>query len=685
MGRRPSIRVWLLVFAFASAIPLTAFACWLVIANHLAARTAALQQVQQTARALAQAMDRQLRAFESITVAQASSDSLRRDALEEFYSETQRIVEREKGVIAFILHDLSGQQLVNTMRPYGEKLPSRRDTESISAVLKSRAPRITDLYTETLLGRPAVGVDAPVLVQGEMKYVLTVSLSLDAMNELLRNQKLPPGWLAGLFDRKGILVGRSRAADRYIGRPGAPLLLEGIRNAPEGSVETPTLEGDVVISTWSRLADSGWSAAIAIPKNELSAQLWSDLAIVIAAGLIVLAIGAGAAIVSAGMLARQISAIAHQAEALGKGETVSRRRFGVRELDDLASALTGAGDLLHAREQQRDAAELRRRVLSAELDHRVKNILAVAQALARQTLGRSEPTDAYLGRLQALASSHAALAETAWSGADFRRLIAVAIEPFCRKDDGRITTEGPDAKLKPRAAQSLALILHELGTNAVKYGALSAGGNITLKWWLSGNGDRITVEWRECGGPAIHTAPKRGFGTSLIERLTTYDLGGAADFDYRPEGLVCTIDAALVESAVAPNPTDTAAPRKARDGVLSGKRVMIVEDVALTAMAMEQTVLEAGGEPVGPFSSIREAARALDREIIHAALLDVNVNGELVFPLAQRLKELNVSVLFVTGYSESHLWPAEWKNAPRLVKPAGVRELTEVWLAHFKV
>lgn len=684
MRRRTSFQAWLLGFATASALPLLVFAGWLVVENHLAARRAALHQVQQTARALAQAMDRQLRTYEGIAVTQASSDSLRRNALPEFYSEAQRVLGLESGIIALVLHDPTGQQIVNTLRPMGEKLPKRGDIENFAIVLSGRAPRVSNLFRGALVGGPVVGIDAPVLIEGQVRYILTVIISLDALGKLLRDQKLPPGWLAGLFDRNGILVARSRAAKQYVGRPGVPLLLAGIRAAPEGSVETPTLEGDVVISTWSRLQDSGWAAAIAIPKDDFTAPLWNDLFIVIVAGLLVLALGGVAAMASAAVLARRVAVLASAAAGLGEGKAFEPPPPGVRELDELATALEKAGEILRGREQQRDAAELRRRVLSAELDHRVKNILAVAQALARQTLGRSDVVEAYMGRLQALSSSHAALAEAAWSGVGIRRLIEVAMAPFRHAADHRITIDGPDADLKPRAAQSLALILHELATNAAKYGALSAEGRVDIRWQRPPDRDQITITWNESGGPEISKPPKGGFGTNLIERLSRYDLGGTAAFDYRPDGLRCRIELALSDVAFAPTPVPATISTEQPEQKLPGrKRILIVEDVALTALAIERTVLEAGGVPVGPFHSVRDAIAALERERVDAALLDVNVNGELVFPLADRLKHAGIPLIFVTGYSETHLWPSAWKHTPRLVKPVSLRDLSEAWAKHF--
>jgi two-component system, chemotaxis family, CheB/CheR fusion protein len=198
---------------------------------------------------------------------------------------------------------------------------------------------------------------------------------------------------------------------------------------------------------------------------------------------------------------------------------------------------------------ERRRSEKRQLLMNRELSHRVKNTLAVIQAMARHTL-RSSPdaaafTAAFEGRLRALAISHNLLTTSHWEGADLGELAREQLAPHLQAS-GRLHLDGPKLLLPPGTATSLGLVLHELGTNAVKYGALSApGGSVTLRWRaLPSNPHKtLAVEWTERGGPAVTPPSRRGFGSVLIEN------SGQVEQHYEPEGLRTTIDMPLMEQA----------------------------------------------------------------------------------------------------------------------------------------
>jgi PAS domain S-box-containing protein len=197
--------------------------------------------------------------------------------------------------------------------------------------------------------------------------------------------------------------------------------------------------------------------------------------------------------------------------------------------------------------EERKAAEQRQRLLINELNHRVKNNLSTVQAIAFQTLkgdiGLAEARSRFEARLMALSRAHNLLTEQNWGGASLESVVRDSTEHLAGEQD-RFTVEGPDIKLTPRAALALALALHELGTNAAKYGALTAEtGRISIGWRaLAG---RLLVEWKETGGPAVTEPKERGFGSRLIERGLDADLGGAARLAFETDGLRCMIEASL--------------------------------------------------------------------------------------------------------------------------------------------
>jgi PAS domain S-box-containing protein len=204
---------------------------------------------------------------------------------------------------------------------------------------------------------------------------------------------------------------------------------------------------------------------------------------------------------------------------------------------------------------ERKVAEEHQRLLINELNHRVKNTLATVQAIAFQTLkgdlSLAEARARFEARLQALSRAHNMLTDRNWEGAPLDRVVAEATEYLAGEQD-RFKIEGAAVWLAPRAALALALALHELGTNAAKYGALSAeSGRVTIGWAVEGN--RLRLVWKESGGPAVVEPKRRGFGSRLIERGIQSDLGGPATILFEPDGLCCRIEASLA-AVQAPEP-----------------------------------------------------------------------------------------------------------------------------------
>jgi PAS domain S-box-containing protein len=206
---------------------------------------------------------------------------------------------------------------------------------------------------------------------------------------------------------------------------------------------------------------------------------------------------------------------------------------------------------------ERRKAEERQRLLVNELNHRVKNTLALVQGLALQSFkdGRdpAEARGAFQERLAALSAAHDLLTRENWEGATLNQLAEQAVGHHNAQEE-RIRIEGPDLTLSPKAAVSLVMALHELGTNAAKYGALSApAGRVTIGWAVEED-ERLRLEWREQGGPAVEPPATRGFGFRMIERALASDLAGAARIDFEPQGLVCRIEAPLAETIPRPSP-----------------------------------------------------------------------------------------------------------------------------------
>ncbi|KAB0677815.1 PAS domain-containing protein [Aureimonas leprariae] len=194
----------------------------------------------------------------------------------------------------------------------------------------------------------------------------------------------------------------------------------------------------------------------------------------------------------------------------------------------------------------RKRAEEHRFLLNRELDHRVKNTLATVQTVVLQTLrDASVPrtvADAVSGRIRALARSHDLLTVEAWASADLADVVEGALEPLRPRVGARIGVEGPRLRIKPRIATMLSLAVHELGSNAERYGSLSNPTGTVRVGWAIGEG-RLRFEWRESGGPRVAEPAKRGYGTRIVERVLAAEFDGEAELRFPPDGLVFRLDA----------------------------------------------------------------------------------------------------------------------------------------------
>jgi PAS domain S-box-containing protein len=186
----------------------------------------------------------------------------------------------------------------------------------------------------------------------------------------------------------------------------------------------------------------------------------------------------------------------------------------------------------------------RLQLLAREVDHRANNLLAVVQSAI--SLSRADSAQglkqALIGRISALARAHQLLAAGRWIGADLRRLVEDELRAFAPPEDGRVVVRGEPVELAPQLAQAVAMAIHELATNAVKHGALSApGGRVEVDWGPA-DGQAAMITWRELGGPRLSGAPqRRGLGTALLQRALRGTLGGRTEMDWAPDGLVCRL------------------------------------------------------------------------------------------------------------------------------------------------
>jgi two-component sensor histidine kinase len=268
---------------------------------------------------------------------------------------------------------------------------------------------------------------------------------------------------------------------------------------PEATLQTVSLEGVPLITTFTRSTLTGWTVAAGIAEHSLVGPLWRSLAITSLIGGVLLLTGLAFAV--------------RMATTIARGET----------LHDL---------------------------LIEELNHRVKNTLAILQAIAVQTFRSASKAERekFEGRLGALAEAHNLLSQEKWQGSELQDVIDRVLQPYLLNNPERVRMFGPHVPLSPRLAVVLSMILHEVATNAAKYGALSNDtGTVALDWEvITENAKaRLRLIWTEAGGPHVVAPVQRGFGSRLIERRACDQLGGEATVDFLPRGVVYTVICSL--------------------------------------------------------------------------------------------------------------------------------------------
>lgn len=328
---------------------------------------------------------------------------------------------------------------------------------------------------------------------------------------------------------------------------------------------------------------------------------------------------------------------------------------------------------------RRKQAEERQLLLAREVDHRARNALAVVQAIVRLT--RSASKEGYIkaveGRIQALAQAHTLLSESRWQGADIGRLVAEEVAPYRNADVARVSMNGPSVSLSPERSQSLALVLHELATNSAKYGALSVPeGALAIRW--SHESDSLVVDWEETGGPPVKPPSAQGFGTKIMNASIKHQIGGNVAWDWRPSGLHCRLQIPMADDDVGRARSTQQAKNLVRLPSGTMKRVLLVEDEAMIGIMMRELLSEYGMFVVGPCCSLKEALAEASAEF-DAAFLDLNLGGELVYPVAASLAERGIPFVFVTGYGRESI-DQGFEQVPILQKPV-TRENLEKQLA----
>jgi two-component sensor histidine kinase len=484
-----------------TTLPLIVFAAVIVFNGYEQDRKDATQRVLDTVRSIRLVLDAEVQRMTGALQVLSLTDSLRDNDFDGFRRIARGFLDQygEGGVV--LVADRDGRQLFSSITTDTANLPPRNNRDIVEKVFATKSPQYSNLFTGAVKKQMIVTVEVPVLRNGDVIYDISFSPPIGVFQAILEKQRPGQDWTISIFDGDGINFARVPNPQETVGKRASPLLYAGMRRAPEATLPTVSLEGVPLITTFARSSLTGWTVAAGIAEGSLVDPLWRDLAITSLIGSVLLLIGLAFAVRMATTIAR--------------------------------------GEMLHD-------------LLIEELNHRVKNTLAILQAIAVQTFrsaSRSE-RETFEGRLGALAEAHNLLSTEKWRGSEFQDVVTRVLKPYLLNHPQRVRMSGPKVPLSPRLAVVLSMILHEIATNAAKYGALSNDtGTVALDWEVqTQNGkQKLWLIWAEAGGPHVTAPVQRGFGSRLIERSARDQLGGEATVDFLPHGVVYTVTCALEE------------------------------------------------------------------------------------------------------------------------------------------
>jgi two-component sensor histidine kinase len=503
---RLSLPVRLGLLVAGTMLPLIIFAVGIVFHYYMQDRQEARQRVVDTVRGVRLTLDAEMQRMTGGLQVLAVTDALKAGDFERFRPIALGFLDQYGTGGTILVVDRDGRLLFSSDTADTANLPVLKNREIVDRVFRTRQPQYSDLFVSAVKEQRIVTVQAPVFRDGEVSYDICFSPPITMFQTLLAKQRPNADWTLSMLDRNGVLFARAPNPEGTVGKRAPTAVYDQMIRQDEAILSTVSLEGVPLMSSFAHSDLTGWIIGAGIAETSLVAPLWRNLAITSLIGGILLAIGLAFAVRMATTIAR--------------------------------------GEMLHD-------------LLIEELNHRVKNTLAILQAIAAQTFKSASrlEREKFEGRLGALADAHNLLSTEKWRGSELGDVIARVLEPYRLNALDRIRMSGPKVSLSPRLAVVLSMIVHEIATNAAKYGALSNDtGAIELAWSVmtEDNGTKLKIAklkmvWQESGGPVVVAPIRRGFGSRLIERSARDQLGGEATVDFLPRGVVYSLTCMLDE------------------------------------------------------------------------------------------------------------------------------------------
>jgi signal transduction histidine kinase len=698
--RTLSLRAHLLLLVVGTMLPVLVVAAVLmrrVVADN---RDAIERRLLETARAEAALVDAELGGTIRALQGLAQSDRLTNGEIPAFYAEARRLLPTQPTWSAINLAAPDGRQIAYTARPLGNPLPIVTDRVSFDRVLRTNAPAIGNLRVGQISRERGFVVRVPVMRDERMLYVVSAWITSDSFATVLRRQPaISDEWARGVVDAAGVVVARSRDADRFVGRQGTPALLEQLDAVDERVSRETTLDGVPVYGAFSRAPVSGWIAGVAVPASVLDASGRQSLIALGAMTLVLLAIGGGGTYVISRRIANDISRSASDAEAIAAGGTAALARSRVTEVQRLLDALGRSARLIAMRERERDeqvaradtaraeaeAADRAKDQFLAMLGHELRNPLAPAltalhlmKTRGGEAVREREILERQIRHMARLVDDLLDVARMRRGAIELRReridvaeSIARAIEmttPAFVEKHHDLRVDVATGLVIDADRIRIAQVLSNLLSNAAKY--TPPGGRIELR--ASAADGFAVIECRDNGsGMPPDLVPHvfdlfvqgergldrrdGGLGLGLAVARTLVELhGGAieAHSDGPHQGSRFVVRLPLAPAA-ADSTRGSSRPARVPPASREIGRILVVDDNRDALDTLLSALADSGLDAIGA-SSAAEALEVAARARPRIALLDVGLPDMNGFDLARALRAktygARIRLIALTGY-----------------------------------